>query len=188
MNLRSWLRRSPQPVALRTDDGKTIRIGEGRKKWSDAETVVAEMQPAALSALDRDGNVTRVTRFDREDEDELEDVEEKKAESKAQQASREREHRDVQIARLLIEAADKAAARHETAYAVGFRHYGELVEVLSKRLTGLELAWQKTLDQRAEESAVPAGSSGESAAIMSMIGSALAHQKSTPDAPKNGAK
>ena len=48
MNLRSWLRRVPQPVKVRLDGKKVVRVGEGKNKWRDVLDVIEGCQCRGL--------------------------------------------------------------------------------------------------------------------------------------------
>jgi hypothetical protein len=174
MTLRAWLCRQPHPSSLLcalSDGGeRKVRIGVSRSRWRDAEEACAGA--VRVEALDEHGEVLRVI-----DLGEPESSSTSSSPSSSEGAMLER------FATLLAEASDKAAARHEAAYRLGFEHLSALVQVLSQRLTALEAAWQKAL--------MAAPASEESAAdgqflsqVMGLLGS------SSPSSPSNanGAK
>jgi hypothetical protein len=57
----------------------------------------------------------------------------------------------VELARLLNEAHDAGAARAGAAYQANLSFQTQMTQVLTDRLTGLENAWQETLEERAAE-------------------------------------
>lgn len=150
MNLKSWLRRVPQPHSLRLDDKKTLRIGEnGKNKWRDVLDAVALEQPSKVEALDADGNVIRVTQLaDPEDKGE--------EESDAKRPKSEL----AELGALIGKAYADGAAAHAKAYELAFGENTKLVGLLAERLGGLEKAWQSTLEQRAAELGAAAGGDG----------------------------
>jgi len=137
--LRSWLKREPQPERIRATtrggDEKTIRIGESRSKWRDAERALEGC--TRLEAINAANETLRVW-------EEGEDV------PKSVLAARANEGQLAELARLLNEAADGAAARHENAYKLAYDQQCLLVKVLSERLQALEGAWHRLLMAQAE--------------------------------------
>lgn len=150
MNLKSWLRRVPQPHTLRLDDKKVLRISEGKNKWRDILDAVALEQPAKVEALDEAGNVIRVTQ--------LADPEDKASE----EAGGARPKSELAELGALIAGAYRAGAeQHAAAFQLAFAENTKLVQVLAERLGGLEKAWQTTLEQRAAEYMQQGGGGGE---------------------------
>lgn len=149
MNLKSWLRRVPQPHSLRLDDKKVLRISEGKNKWRDILDAVALEQPVKVEALDTDGNVIRVTQ--------LADPEDKQDEAGAAKPKSEL----AELGALIAGAYKSGAEQHAAAFQLAFAENTKLVQVLAERLGGLEKAWQTTLEQRAAEYMQQGGGSGE---------------------------
>lgn len=135
----SWVRRRPQPAALLLDGKKKLLIEEGKHKWKNAIASLEELDPTRVEALDAEGNVIRVTQWGEEGDEPASDAKEEASGS-----------RDIDLARIVLEATDRGAARHAEAYALAFDKMYGLVDVLAKRLTSLESAWQTTLEKRAE--------------------------------------
>jgi hypothetical protein len=183
-SLRRWLRRSPQPHKLRVD-GRDLAVATGANQWAVTEESVVAMAPSKIEALDASGLVLRALALDKgEDEDASTPVDKPRgAESDL-----------VTLGRLLNEAADNAAKRHENAYRLAFEENTKLVGTLVDRLGGLETAWQKAMGiaARAQADAMAAQAmSGEGgdpagAAIANMLGAAAAHHLSA--APNGVAK
>lgn len=169
MNLHSWLRRTPTPSSLRFDNKKTVLIGEGKAKWRDALLTIESLQPALVEALDANGNVIRVAQLtqDTETEQEAED--------------RKKSSRDVDLAKIIMEAGDRGAARHADAYSIAFTKMTELVQVLADRMTGLEGAWQETLNQLAEAKTSGGGGSEDGSEMISNVLSLAAAKQASED-------
>lgn len=149
MNLKSWLRRVPQPVKIRA--GKAILVvGEGKNKWRDCIEQIEHMQPSRLEALDADGNIIRGVDLESEGEGE--------PGSRARGKDENTDSELVRLARIISEAHDQGAQRMATAFGNAFQEYGALIGTLSQRLTAVEGSWQALLAQRAQD--VENGASG----------------------------
>jgi hypothetical protein len=142
--LRRWLRKHPHPAIIRVwdsdDEEKTIKVGVSRSKWRDAEAA-CEAYPK-LEALDAEGNILRTLEF--EHDGGAQSVATKNGSSTDPETVRL-----LKVAELLADAADKAAARHEAAYRLGFDHQATLINVLSNRLASLEKAWHNMIMNQA---------------------------------------
>ena len=149
MNLKSWLRRVPQPHSLRLDDKKVLRISEGKNKWRDILDAVALEQPGKVEALDTDGNVIRVTQLADPDDKPGEEPGGPKPKSEL-----------AELGALIAGAYRAGAEQHAAAFQMAFTENTKLVQVLAERLGGLEKAWQSTLEQRAAELGANAGEGG----------------------------
>ncbi len=169
INLKSWLRRHPQPYKLRTDLGKVLMVGDGRSKWADLEATLATLAPQSLEALDANDQVLRATRLEMEDE-----IEQSTKSSEDRKGQREATY--VQIARLLNEAHDAGAKRVGEGYLNCFEKLYALVDILSQRLVGIERAYQAQIDQRASDALamVEAAKSGGSGPLDGLIGQMVA--------------
>jgi hypothetical protein len=159
ISLHSWLRRPPTPVSLRLDGKKSIIIGDGKTKWKDALDAIEAMSPGLIEALNADGHVLRVTQLEQENEAPA---------GMAPLDPGSSNSRDVEIARLLLEAGDRAAARHEAAYLLGFNKLAELVTSVMQRNSDVEKAWQ---DQQRQLVEAASGNGGDEAG--GMIGQLL---------------
>lgn len=140
MNLHSWLRRIPIPSKVVLDQKRTVQVGQGKTKWRDVLEVIENVQPTLIEALDAEGHVLRVTNLNPTGE----------AETEKQSEARKDETQLVQIARLLNEAHEAGAKRHEAAYRIGYDKMSELVTAFSERATNLEAAWVAMLNQHAQ--------------------------------------
>jgi hypothetical protein len=105
--------------------------------WAVTEESVLSLQPNRVEALDGNGVVLRATQLGDDDDDEA--AETPKVETEL-----------TTLARLLAEAHDAGARRHAEAYALAFRENTQLVQILASRLSGLENAWQKAMQQTAQ--------------------------------------
>lgn len=151
MNVKSWLRRVPQPTTLRLDRKKVLRIGEGKTKWRDVLDAIELEQPSILEALDSDGAVIRITELAAAEEKSAEPGKDEKPQSEL-----------AQLGRMLLDAYRAGADQHAKAYELAFAENTKLVGVLADRLGGLETAWQQTLERRADELLTRGGGDGES--------------------------
>lgn len=170
MNVRSWLRRVPQPSSLRCDGKKTIQVGQGKNKWRDAVQTLEALQPSLVEALNEDGAVIRVAHLNDDDD---------QGDAKAPLPS-EGQSEQAQLAALILEATDRGAQRHADAYALAFGKMTDLVGILANRLQGLEVAWQKTLEARAADLAAAAPADQAEAGIAGLLASVVASQASPP--------
>lgn len=152
MNLKSWLRRVPQPNSIRLDQKEVVRISEGKNKWRDVLDVIALRQPSTLEALDANGHVIRITELQ---PDRVDDDDDKGAAGKGPKSEL------AELGALIAGAYKSGAEQHAAAFQLAFAENTKLVQVLAERLGGLEKAWQTTLEQRAEELAAHAAASGD---------------------------
>lgn len=129
MNIRAWLRKSPQPSRLRVD-GRDVAIIEGKWKWAEAERAISGMDGNKIEALDTGGAVLRACMLDDGEADES-------------KASNAKESELVLVARELRIAADESAGRHADAYKYAFETVASMFNAQSSRLASLETAWQK---------------------------------------------
>ena len=159
MNIRSWLRRNPQPTTVRCDERVVQVPPEGARKWADLEATILTLNPTQLVALDASGNVLRACELAGDGEvDALDAVDQKMS---------EREREVTTIARIIADSSDRAAQRHAAAYEASFTHMVNLVSIIAARLTGMENAWQQAMQAAAEAraEAASAGSAEEQMAV-----------------------
>ena len=170
MNLRRWLRRDPKPASLRAD-GRVITVPTSGNVWADLEATIESIGPAKLEAIGADGSLLRAI--------DLEVADDGLGASDGAQQRAQAHSELAAIARMISDAHDAGAKRHAQAYEVAFARHTELVAILAQRLSGLETAWQRAMQQLAQaqadvamaqasgqESGDPAG-----AAIAAMLGS-----------------
>lgn len=72
-NLKSWLRRQPQPARIRyttaEDEERELELSsKARNRWSDAAEALEHVGAKCIEALDKDGKVLRVTKRDEDGE------------------------------------------------------------------------------------------------------------------------
>lgn len=155
VHLHSWLRRIPVPDKLRLDGKHLFKVGDGPKRWREALDYIESVSPSRIECLNADGDVTRTTAI------EVEKPADDESDAKPAKG------RDVELARIIMEAGDRGAARHAEAYAMSFGKMTELVQILADRMTGLENAWQDTLERRADElNKAPQGDDDDAAGAM----------------------
>jgi hypothetical protein len=153
-NVRSWLRRQPQPHSCRvkTREGttKTVALPEGARRWAKAEATLAALDPDVVEALDHKGNVLRA--FDTGHPPDDEDDEEPDSPS-ILDASKDVHppSRIVEMSRIVADVSDRAAARHENAYKQAFDMLVHIVTTMSARLEGMEKAWTQMLNLQTRE-------------------------------------
>lgn len=145
--LHTWLRRVPMPSHVRCDGKRLIQVGLGKARWRDLIISIDAMGPNMIECLDSEGNVLRATTLEAADDD---DDDKPPAEASASKGE-PGEHRDVAIARLVLEATDRGSQRNAEAYKLGFDKLASLVEMLLARTTALEGIWQRTLENRAAD-------------------------------------
>lgn len=136
--LRRWLQRHPHPTTVVAFDVEGDELGtveldpKARSRWRDCESAVASWPCARLEARNGAGSVLRAFALDIEP-------------SAVPQVAKTQSDQLVQLAKLLHDAHDAGAKRHEEAYARGFEQITVLVKVMSERLAGLEKAWHRLL-------------------------------------------
>jgi len=137
-----FLRREPRPATLRTDSGQVIAVATSATWIRDTKSTIEGLTWERLEALDANGTLLRAIQNEEEEEPDAQG--QPNPESLAA------------IAELLERAADKSAGRYENAYTIAFNavnaafeRYGQLVEVLSNRMVGLETVWAKSMNERA---------------------------------------
>lgn len=198
--LRSWMRRTPQPVRI-VADGKTIEIGQGPKKWADAEETVFSLGATRIEAIGANGSVLRAATFDAGDDSDPTTAEPSKGPTLA--GVKLGELGDLgQLALILSQVADSAAKRHEESYRLAFGEMrltmGEMRLMFShvlERQTAVEQAWQMALNQIAELKLAMAEAAGQqeesaltmlAAAAMPQLGAAQQGKANGHKAPANG--
>jgi hypothetical protein len=146
VNLRSWLRRSPHPIAIAVD-GRRVPVPVGARRWAELEATIEAMGGSRLEALGQDGEVLRATELDA---GELVDVDER-SDASSRGAS------DLAtFAALLSKAYEQGATATKSSYELAFSENTKLVGLLAQRLTALEVAWQKAMTQQASMQAAMA--------------------------------
>jgi len=170
MNLRRWLRRDPKPASLRAD-GRTITVPTSGNVWADLESTITSIGPAKLEAIAADGSLLRAI--------DLESTEENApiADNGQQRAANHSEL--AAIARMISDAHDAGARRHAQAYEVAFARHTELVAILAQRLSGLETAWQRAMQQLAQAQADVAMAQASGQDSSDPAGTAIAAMMST---------
>lgn len=174
MNIKSWLRKSPAAAMVRCDGQRSVRIGEGGRKWAEAEEAILEICPTKIEALDAQGNVLRVCTLDLE-KNEI-----------AEKNSKTEESKDA-----FADLVEKVGGIYQQAYGQAYNHSSatiahlkEMNATLSAQLAGAQTAFLTAINQLAEErmAAAEAESGSMVPALMSTIASGL-------DTPKpNGKK
>ena len=160
--LRRWIARHPHPSSLRCDDGeKTVRVGVTRSKFRDAENALAGVS-GRIEALDESGAILRAIDVEVPEGSEA-------AKKKAAVGQDSNQAMLTRFAELLTDGMDKAAARHEAAYRMGFDHQATLINLLSTRLSQLEKAWHGMIMAQPEGSAQP---DSNLSAVMTLLGAA----------------
>jgi hypothetical protein len=89
-NLKSWLRRMPQPHGIRyvtpDDEERELQLSSNaRNRWKDAADALEEMGAVRVEALDKEGKVLRVAQLRDEDGGELHDATERQDRAKAKE-------------------------------------------------------------------------------------------------------
>lgn len=67
MNLKSWLRRSPQPAVIVSGE-RSIRVPDGPRKWAELEETITELGLSRIEARDAKGAVLRVVTLETDGE------------------------------------------------------------------------------------------------------------------------
>lgn len=155
---------------MRFDSKKTVLISDGKNKWREALNSIEQLRPSQIELLNDEGNLLRVTQV-KGDPDASDDDDDGLRKGKGS-------HRDVEMARIVMEAGDRGAARNADAYGLAFDKMVELVQVLADRLTGMENAWVETLNARAAEVAAAGSGDPGDQAVGQLLTLAAGQQKS----------
>lgn len=141
MNLRSWLRRKPEPVRVKADD-IVIAVPDSPRKWSELEETILAKGASRVECYDATGTLLRAMSLD-EGTDEP---------AKANAASPE-ETMLVRFAELLTQASDASAARHADAFTHAFNTMATITKTISDRLYVMEKNWQAAMIATAQAQA-----------------------------------
>jgi hypothetical protein len=179
-NLKTWLRRQPQPVAVLADDTR-VEVPDTPRKWADLEETLATLAPSKLVALDAKGATLRAVQL---------------TENEAPAAKPATPlQSDLQVLSALLAQAYKCGAETATnALSASTKANTELVTLVTGRLNALEVAWQKTLQSNAklitELGQAGAGGDGGDLALLAHLAPLLAPLLggNVPPTPPNGAK
>lgn len=171
VNLRSWLRRTPQPAYVLVD-GRKVPMGTGSRRWAELESTIQAIGGERLEAIGADGELLRATQLDAT-------APELDASSAAVHTARPASgmtHEALlgQFAQLISAAYQQGATATRESYAIAFTENTALVKLLANRLGSLEVAWQRAMTQTAQlQAEVAQGSTGEDS-VLSLLGPALA--------------
>lgn len=146
MDIKSWLRKAPQPVALLCD-GKRVAVSDGPRKWADTLDTITSMGTTRLEALAADGTILRVVELTG---GEVDQADEKQTPGAANLAALSKLGELAQLAQILGDISDRAAARHEGAYKLAFGEFGKINAAILDRLTAMEQSWIMSLNTIAE--------------------------------------
>jgi len=91
-NLKSWLRRQPQPASIRyttsDDEERTLELsGNARNRWSEAAEALESANAVRIEALSKDGSVLRITKREEEDNGEVHDAIERQEKNRAKETA-----------------------------------------------------------------------------------------------------
>lgn len=183
MNVRSWLRRVPQPAKIRLDGKKVVRVGEGKNKWRDVVDVILTDHPHIVEALDSEGDVIRVTELEADGSESSQDARDEQSKGSTELA---------QIAAIIKESWLEAAKANQAQYEGIIAKYTELAQLVVNRNVQLETTVEKTWEEKAAEIA---SGNGDLAGIMNgplgvlinaVMGRMLEGKKPEPAEQKNG--
>jgi hypothetical protein len=162
MNLQSWLRRTPQPVAV-IADGKRVVVPSTARKWHELTATLEAMNATRLVALDDSGVTLRATS--------LEDGAEVEERAKSPLATEL-----TLMSGLLADAYRTGAETSLRAMSSAIEENTKLVKLLADRLGSIEIAWQKSLttharmvSELAQANAEPATEDGVLASLIPLI-------------------
>lgn len=175
VNLRSWLRRNPQPASVRVD-GRSIPMGTGARRWADVEATILAVGGSSLEALDASGQLLRATQLDGECADTSATPGQPRA--SAPVSTLDQGALLGQFAQLLSAAYQQGASATRESYALAFTENTNLVKLLANRLGSLEVAWQRAMTQTAQLQAEVAQGSSSDDSVLSLLGPALAAAQS----------
>lgn len=182
VNIKSWLRRLPQPAKLRLDKKTVVRVGEGKNKWRDCIDTILAQQPHILEALDGDGEVIRTTELTAEgDQDD------------SPPAPKDGPNTELaQLGALLKEAYVDGAKAHADAYQKLLAEHVKLMQLVVDRNLRLEERAEESWEEKAAQIAAGNGDLAEimngplGVLINAVMGRMLETKKPEPAADKNG--
>lgn len=154
MQIRDWLKIAPPPVRVVAQygngDERTVKIGSARSRWRDAESALDGA--VRCEAIDRDDQVLRVWQAEPA----------ARVEPTVHASAGNPMAMIAEIARLLVDAADRSAERHAEAYRLAYEQQGQVVSLVLSRLQSLETAWHEVvLSQRDDGADEPIGSTSD---------------------------
>jgi hypothetical protein len=174
MNLRSWLRREPQPDSILADDQR-IEIPDSPRKWAELTETITALAPQKIVALGPKGQTLRAFILD---ENAVLDDAEKPGKPTALQSDL------VAVAKLLADAHRAGADTMRSA----MEEHTKLVRLLADRLGAIEVAWQKSLRSHAQLIMDVAQARAENAGEDAILSSLIPAVMNMADAKPNGAK
>jgi hypothetical protein len=181
MNVRSWLRRLPQPAKVRLDRKQVVRVGEGKNKWRDVVDVILTQHPHILEALDGDGNIIRVTELEEQGDDATTADGDKRASPGPNTEL-------AQLGALIKDSFESGAKQNREFFEAIVGKYAALAESVINRNAQLENAVERTWEERAAEIASGGGDVAEimngplGVLINAVMGRMLESKKEPPTA------
>jgi len=151
VNVKSWLRRLPQPASIRLDKKQIVRVGEGKNKWRDVYDVILTTQPRILEALDSEGSIIRVTELAAE-EDETPETTSKGSGPNTELA---------QLGSIMKECFESGARQNREFFETIVSKYATLAEQVINRNQQLEGAVERTWEEKAAQIASGGGDLAE---------------------------
>lgn len=135
MNVRRWLRKDPQPVAVKCDsEGPVISVvRESRSCWGDVEDAITVAGARVVSALSKDGKVLRTLRLSDEDEDEDDGKGPEQPQSDL-----------VVMSQLLLEAGDRGALRATEGLTAAVNALVQVLQIAIDRVGHAERQLEET--------------------------------------------
>lgn len=132
-NLRRWLRRDPQPVAVRCDEEGTIItvVRTSRSCWADVESAIEAAGPRVIHALDKNDKVLRSLVIGTDETAE-------NAAALAVQVRTDKERELVLLATLLERAGDNGARRATEGLAAAVNALVQVVQICVDRVAHVE--------------------------------------------------
>jgi hypothetical protein len=149
IRLRTWLKREPPAASVRVhvgedDEERIIKIDPtDPRRWARTEETIAALDASCVEALDLEGNVLRAQPLG---EEEAADP----GASSAIALDPADEPPLVQLARLLNEASENSAQRHETAYKTAFDLLAEIVRLCINNMVAVSKTNER-LNRRLEQ-------------------------------------
>jgi hypothetical protein len=164
LQLRTWLRRLPHPVAVMADDAR-VPVPTTPRRWAELEETLTALGPARLVALDAKGATLRAVTLDESADD---------AAAPAAPESRSPLTNDLQVmSRLLADAYRTGAETAMAAMRGSIEENTKLVKLLADRLGSIEMAWQRSLQTHAKMSIdlaeARSSSNGDDATLASLL-------------------
>jgi hypothetical protein len=155
-------------------DGQAVQLSSGRWRWADAERSIVALGGSKLEAVDASGAVLRATLL--EGDAGVEELAAPSSSSSSSSSSSTARSELAELANIIGGAYRDAYAGANLQTEQAHKRLCEVTQLVCERLTGVEAAYQRTIEERAADTlAMAAG--GEDRLTESLLGGLLTQAK-----------